>query len=86
MTDFLTQKNKGIIWSLLSDQQMFDGINPQYKLEDTSILVNILKALCFVILIFGTMLYHDMLPWFGSKARESLLLTDSDEGSMARQR
>ena len=33
MTDFLTQKNKGIIWSLLSDQQMFDGINPQYKLE-----------------------------------------------------
>ena len=61
-------------------------INPQYKLEDTSILVNILKALCFVILIFGTMLYHDMLPWFGSKARESLLLTDSDEGSMARQR
>ena len=33
MTDFLTTKNKGIIWSLLSDQQMFDGINPQYKLE-----------------------------------------------------
>ena len=33
MTDFLTTKNKGIIWSLLSDQQMFDGINPKYKLE-----------------------------------------------------
>lgn len=49
-----------------------------YKLEDTSVLVNILKALCFVILIFGTMLYHDMIPWFGPKVHESLLLTDSD--------
>jgi hypothetical protein len=60
--------------------------NPSYKLEDTSVLVNILKALCFAILIFGTMLYHDMIPWFGPKFHESLLLTDSDEGSIARQR
>ena len=33
MTDFLTQKNKEFIWGLLSDQQMFDGINPNYKIE-----------------------------------------------------
>ena len=33
MTDFLTTKNKEFIWGLLSDKQMFDGINPQYKLE-----------------------------------------------------
>ncbi len=52
--------------------------NKSYKLEDTSVLVNILKALCFVILIFGTMLYHEMLPCFGAKVHESLLLTDSD--------
>ena len=51
--------------------------NKSYQLEDTSIVVNILKALCFVILIFGTMLYHDMIPWFGPKVHESLLLTDS---------
>lgn len=51
--------------------------NESYDLEDTSILVNVLKALCFAILIFGTMLYHNMLPWFGSKTHESLLLTDS---------
>jgi hypothetical protein len=41
--------------------------NKSYKLEDTSIVINILKGLCFVILIFGTMLYHDMLPWFAPK-------------------
>ena len=44
--------------------------------------MNVLKGLCFIILIFGTMLYHDMLPWFVNKNRESLLLTDSLEGSM----
>ena len=33
MTDFLTQKNKEFIWGLLSDKQMFDGINPKYKIE-----------------------------------------------------
>lgn len=33
MTDFLTIKNKEFIWGLLSDKQMFDGINPKYKIE-----------------------------------------------------
>lgn len=33
MTDFLTTKNKEFIWGLLSDKQMFDGINPKYKIE-----------------------------------------------------
>lgn len=33
MSDFLSNDNKGFIWSLLSEQQIFDGINPKYKTE-----------------------------------------------------
>jgi len=31
MTDFLSNENKGFIWSLLSEQKIFDGIHPNYK-------------------------------------------------------
>lgn len=40
------------------------GEHPEYKLEDLSILVNILKFIGFTVLILGTMLYHEMLPCF----------------------
>jgi hypothetical protein len=33
MTDFLSNKNKGFIWELLSEQKKFDGLNPKYKSE-----------------------------------------------------
>ena len=33
MTDFLTSQNKGFIWGLLSEQQLFDGVNPKHKAE-----------------------------------------------------
>ena len=37
----------------------------EYKdMEDTRVIVNILKALGFFILIFGTLLYHDLVPLF----------------------
>jgi hypothetical protein len=36
-------------------------------MEDTRVVVNILKGLGFLVLIFGTMLYHDMIPYFKSK-------------------
>lgn len=72
-----------IIWAVGILITVTIGVdNKSYRLEDTSVVVNILKGLCFVILIFGTMLYHDMLPCFVNKNRESLLLTDSLEGSM----
>ena len=76
-----------IIWAVgIFITQTIGEENESYRLEDTSVVVNILKALCFAILIFGTMLYHDMLPCFGPKVHESLLLSDSEEGSLARQR
>jgi len=33
MSDFLSSQNKGVIWGLLSEQQLFDGVNPKYKAE-----------------------------------------------------
>lgn len=37
------------------------------KMEDTRVVVNILKAVGFVVLIFGTLLYHDLVPLFVKK-------------------
>jgi hypothetical protein len=34
----------------------------EYHIEDTSVLVNVLKAIGFLVLIAGTLLYHDLLP------------------------
>lgn len=46
-------------------------------MEDTRVIVNVLKAIGFLVLIFGTMLYHDMIPLFKKEvpidASESLL-------------
>lgn len=33
MSDFLSSQNKGFIWGLLSEQQLFDGVNPKHKAE-----------------------------------------------------
>ena len=36
---------------------------PEYRdMEDTRLGVNLLKGGCFLILILGTLLYHDLLP------------------------
>ena len=46
-------------------------------------VVNLLKALGFFVLIFGTLLYHDLIPLFKAKKREeersTLLETEPDE-------
>jgi hypothetical protein len=43
--------------------------NTAYNIEDTNTWANILKGLCFIILIFGTLLYHDMIPYFNGKMK-----------------
>ena len=47
-------------------------------------VVNLLKALGFFVLIFGTLLYHDLIPLFKAKKkqemeRSTLLETEPDE-------
>lgn len=37
------------------------------KMEDTRVVVNILKAIGFIVLILGTLLYHDLIPIFVKK-------------------
>lgn len=34
----------------------------EYQIENTGVLVNILKAVGFVVLIVGTMMYHELIP------------------------
>lgn len=53
--------------------------NESYILEDTTIYVNIIKFVGFIILIVGTMIYHDIIPLFNKKNKDSLLLSDVDE-------
>jgi len=36
------------------------------------VIVNVLKAIGFLVLIFGTMLYHDMIPIFKKKEPEDI--------------
>jgi hypothetical protein len=31
-------------------------------MEDTRVVVNVLKGLGFVVLILGTLIYHEMIP------------------------
>jgi hypothetical protein len=37
------------------------------NMEDTRVVVNILKAVGFVVLILGTLMYHDLIPIFVKK-------------------
>jgi hypothetical protein len=46
----------GIILTLTYGQD-----HPEYQIENKAIIVNILKAVGFIVLIGGTMMYHELI-------------------------
>lgn len=36
--------------------------HPEYQIENTNVVVNILKAIGFAVLIIGTLMYHELIP------------------------
>ena len=39
-------------------------------MEDTRVVVNVLKGLGFVVLIVGTLMYHELIPVCARKERK----------------
>lgn len=44
----------------------------EYQIESTSVVVNILKTIGFLVLIFGTLMYHELIQIFVESNEESL--------------
>lgn len=42
--------------------------HPEYQIENTNVVVNILKAIGFAVLIIGTLMYHELIPICKRKA------------------
>jgi hypothetical protein len=68
-----------LIWGcclLLTSQLGKD--NSQYNLEDTGLLVNLLKLVGFILVVIGTLMYHEIiwLPGFLKSSQKTLLLDE----------